>query len=470
MPRASRPSRRRPERAPSRLLRGWVWAAGAPVFLLSACLTPPAPTTPGGAEGTATAAAIAAAATAGVPTAAIGEESGGAGTAYPDGPAAGSAAGAYPDRAVAGAARRWPQAARQLGLPWLAQGPGLPSGEATTTSPVNVNEASTPPAGGAAAGSPPGSPGPVGPCAGMVGRQGGQLLLDGRPWRFFGVNATYLTEPDFPEAEVAPLLQGLARHRVTALRVWFQPGQDPERFQRLLDEGGRLGLRFLVTMGDNVHQGVDWFFGEEDEEVYRPHLEATVNRFKDRPEILAWEPVNEPNCGEGRFDEACVKTLRDWVVGTARVIKRIDACHLLSSGMIGAGNYDLDQDSYRRLHKKDEIDLISVHRGVDREAELERELAEEIGKPIVYGEIYDIANDEGCQPLPGRAGPGGRAGRVAEDLAQAWAEGVDGYLLWDLNLGQVRKTNGDRGYYCSKFGYPLEDPVWGRLAERGLLP
>lgn len=455
-----------PERAPYRLLRGWVWAAGAPLFLAGACLTPPAPATPGGADAMTTAAAGAAEATAGAPPGAVGQDSRGAGAAYPDGPAAGS--GAYPDRSAAGAGRAWPQAARRLGLPWLAQGPGLPGGEAVVASPVNA--ASTPPAGGAAASSPPGSPGPAGPCAAMVGRQGGQLLLHGRPWRFFGVNATYLTEPDFPEAEVLPLLEGLARRRVTALRVWFQPGQDPERFQRLLDEGGRLGLRFLVTLGDNVHQGVDWFFGEEDEEVYRPHLEAAVGRFKNRPEILAWEPVNEPNCGEGRFDEACVKTLRDWVVGTARSIKAIDGCHLVSSGMIGAGNYDLDRDSYRRLHKKDEIDLISVHRGVDRDTELERELAEDIAKPILYGEIYDIANDEGCQPLPGRAGPSGRAGRVAEDLARAWAQGVDGYLLWDLNLGQVRKSNGDRGYYCSKFGYPLEDPVWGRLAEQGLLP
>lgn len=366
-----------------------------------------------------------------------------------------------PETTGAAMSAAWPRAARRLGLPWLAQGPPLLAG-AATSAPPELPQSVTPAAVAATAG-----PGGLsaGPCAGMVGRQGGTLVLEGRPWRFFGVNATYLTEPDFPEAEVGPLLEGLAKRRVNALRVWFRPGQDPERFQRLLDQGGRQGLRFLVSLGDNVHDGVDWFFGEEDEGVYRPHLEATVRRFAGRPEILAWEPLNEPNCGDGRFDETCVKTIRDWVVGTARSIRGLDACHLVSSGMIGAGNFDLDQDSYRRLHKKDEIDLISVHRDIRRDADLELELAADADKPIVYGEIYDIANDEGCSPLGGAAGPAGRAGRVADDLAQAWQDGVDGYLLWDLNLGQVRKTNGDRGYYCSKFGYALDDPVWGRVAD-----
>lgn len=372
-------------------------------------------------------------------------------SSYPSYPPMLGNPGAYPDTAA------WPRAARRLGLPWLAQVPPLTASDAASASP----ELPLPVTPATAA---PGGP-PAGPCAGMVGREGGTLVLDGRPWRFFGINATYLTEPDFPEAEVGPLLEGLARRRVNALRVWFQPGQDPERFQRLLDQGGRLGLRFLVSLGDNVHDGVDWFFGEEDEEVYRPHLEATVRRFAGRPEILAWEPLNEPNCGDGRFDETCVKTIRDWVVGTARTIRGLDACHLVSSGMIGAGNYDLDQESYRRLHKKDEIDLVSVHRDIRRDADLELELAADADKPIVYGEIYDIANDEGCQPLGGAAGPAGRAGRVADDLDRAWQEGVDGYLLWDLNLGQVRKTNGDRGYYCSKFGYGLDDPVWAKVAN-----
>ena len=361
----------------------------------------------------------------------------------------------------------------RLGLPWIGQAEvpaGWGSSAAETTAPDPATAAAVAPNQAASTSGPAQLADVVGPCVGFVGRQGAALVLAGQPLRFFGINATYLTEVDFPEDQVASILEKLQRRHVGVVRIWFQEGQDPERLARLLDAGGSLGLRFIVTLGDNVHKGVDWFFGEEDEERYRPHLERTVARFKDRPEILAWEPVNEPNCGDGRFDEACVKTIRDWVVGTARSIKHIDACHLVSSGMIGAGNFDLDQGSFSRLHKKDEIDLISVHRGIDADADLERELSTDIGKPIFYGEIYDIANDDSCQPLRGAEGPGGRAGRVADDLASARDDGVDGYLLWDLNIGRLRKANGDDGYYCSKFGYTFDDPVWERLVERQLLP
>ena len=362
----------------------------------------------------------------------------------------------------------------RLEMPWVGQAEppadwGAVSGGAGTPDPgpspaagvaAQVEAPAVGGAGSAAGGS----------CPGIVGRQGAELVLAGQPLRFLGVNATYLTEEDFPEDLVPGILEKLQQRGVSVVRVWFQEGQNPERLARLLDAGRGLGLRFIVTLGDNVHKGVDWFFSEEDEERYRPHLEGTVGRFKDRTEILAWEPINEPNCGEGRFDEACVKTIRDWVVGMARSIKGIDACHLVSSGMIGAGNFDLDQESYRRLHKKDEIDLISVHRGIETDAVLERELSADIGKPVFYGEIYDIANDDSCQPLRGGQGPGGRAGRVAGDLASAWEDGVAGYLLWDLNLGRLRKANGDDGYYCSKFGYPFEDPLWERLAADNLVP
>lgn len=356
----------------------------------------------------------------------------------------------------------------RLGLPWVGQAEP-PAGWGSASSEKAASDA--PSAQTTSAGTPATmAPAAGGPCVPIVGRRGGDLVLAGQPLRFFGINATFLTEEDFPEDQVRGILERLQGRGVRVVRVWFQAGQDPERLARLLDGGGGLGLRFIVTLGDNVHKGVDWFFGQEDEEHYRPHLEATVARFKDRPEILAWEPVNEPNCGDGRFDQACVKTIRDWVVGTAGRIKSIDACHLVSSGMIGAGNFDLDQESYRRLHKKDEIDLISVHRDVGKDARLERELAKDIGKPIFYGETYDIANDDSCQALRGGQGPGGRAKRVADDIEQAWEDGVAGYLLWDLNVGQVRKTNGDDGYYCSKFGYPFDDPLWDRLASRQILP
>lgn len=309
-----------------------------------------------------------------------------------------------------------------------------------------------------------------GPCAGIAVRQDGALAIDGQPFTFFGVNAPYLIDPEFPEDQVEPLLAALSARGVNTLRVWYFRSHDPERFARLLDLGARHGLRFVVTLEDNVFRGVDWFFGKEDEEKYRPHLERTVTRFRDRPEILLWEPINEPNCGEGRHDDACLKTIRDWLKMSAGMIKAIDACRVVSSGMIGDGNFEEEERSYRLIHRADDLEMLSVHKRSTDERESELELAEDEERPIFYGEIYDQAYDEGCEPLSGDRSPEARAERIKEDLRRSVEEGVDGYLLWEFAAGIVRPPSGGTRDYCSSFGYSLDDPLWAKLGGSEGLP
>lgn len=319
----------------------------------------------------------------------------------------------------------------------------------------------------------PGGSGEARPdCPGIAVRQGDALAIDGRPFRFFGINAPFLTEDSFPEREVEPILAQLSARGVNTVRVWFFYDQDPERFAGLLDAGARQGIRFVVTLADDVHKGVDWFFGEEDEARYRPHVQRTVERFRERPEILIWEPVNEPNCGDGRFDDACLETLRSWLNMMAKQIKAIDACRVVSTSYIGVGNFPNEREHFETLHGKDAIEVVSAHRRSTDDASAELDVAQELDKPIVYGEIYDEAFDAGCQPLSGEASPGRRAERIKDDLRAALADGVDGYLLWDLAPGLIRRTNGDPKDYCSRFGYAFDDPLWDKLlrSDPGLPP
>jgi len=331
---------------------------------------------------------------------------------------------------------------------------------------------------------PGGYPGPAGPdlataatggsdpapCAGIVDRDGERLVLAGEPVVFFGVNAHNVLDPEFPEPRAAEILAALADRGVNTVRVWFFAQHDLERFERLLDLGRTLGLRYVVVLGDNVFKGRDWFFGRDDEKKYRPHLERTVSRFAGRPEILAWEVINEPNCGDGGFDDDCLKTIKDWVTMASRMIKALDACHPVSSGMIGDGNFDTEREVYKQIHKRDSIDLVSVHRPSGDPPADELELAEDIARPIYYGEVYDRAYGTDCEPLDGGAELVRRAGRIQEDLADALDDGADGYLLWDLSAGLVTQTNGRPRDYCGEFGYALDDPVWARLAAAGLPP
>jgi beta-galactosidase/beta-glucuronidase len=302
-------------------------------------------------------------------------------------------------------------------------------------------------------------------CRGVVTASDEALVLNGEDVFLLGVNTHYLMDEEFPEAQSDAALSDLEAAGVNAIRVWFFHDEDPERFERLLDRAGEHGLAVVVTLADNVFKGRDWFFGEEDEEDYRPHVARTVARFRDRPEIAVWELINEPNCGNGGYDDDCLKRIRDWLVMAARIVREADPCRPISTGMIGAGNFDSEHANYRLTHSKDEIDLASVHRATDQEWDTASDLAG--GEPIFFGEVYDRAYDAGCNPL-GPSALNDRAERVKADVRAAVADGVDGYFLWDYAAGTIRRTNGDAKHYCSEFGYAGDDPVWSKLRGSGI--
>jgi hypothetical protein len=353
----------------------------------------------------------------------------------------------------------------RLSLPALAAYPPPPG---SGPFPAPVDDA----AAGTLDGSSPDEP-PVVPvaadCAGIVQRDGERLVLDGQPVAFFGINAHYLLDREFPEAQVDFFLREMARREVNAVRVWFFHDEDPDRLERLLDAGRRHGLRFVVTLADHVFKTVDWFGDDEDEDDYRPHMARTVERFKARPEILMWELINEPSCGEGRYSAECAERIKGWLRSRAREVAAIDACHVVSTGMIGAGNFDEERDAFRRVHREDGIGIVSAHRRVDERRDVTLGIAGEIGRPIFYGEVYARGHDEGCRPLEGDDSPEQRARRVLDDLEDALEEGVDGYLLWALAAGRIDTRDGEK-YYCGVNDYELDDPLWERLEADPELP
>jgi endo-1,4-beta-mannosidase len=196
-----------------------------------------------------------------------------------------------------------------------------------------------------------------------------------------GVNAHYLMDNELPEEAMHAILTELSTLGINAVRVWYFHNEDPERFDRLVTAAEQNDLLLVVTLADNVFKGRDWFFGEEDEEDYRPHVERTVQRFRDRPGIAAWELINEPNCGNGGHDDECQKMLRDWLVMAGRIVRGTDACRPVSTGLIGAGNFENEWDNYERIHEKSEIDLASIHRPTGLDWDLTSDLAG--GEPVM---------------------------------------------------------------------------------------
>ncbi len=343
------------------------------------------------------------------------------------------------------ARRAWAQAGPRLVMPFAFQGRPGPENRAPPT--VSAATAAT--------------------CEGLVTVDDAGLMLDGQPVFLFGVNAQYLLDNEFPEGIAAQVLADISQLGVNTVRVWYFHQEDPDRFERLLDLGAKFGLRFVVTLEDNVFVGKDWFFGRDDEKHYRPHLARTVERFRNRPEIVAWELINEPNCGDGGFDDGCVKTIRDWLVMASRIVREIDPCRPISTGLIGAGNFDNEKESYGKIQGKADVDMASVHRRTDEEWADEADLSDD--DAIFFGEVYDRAYGSDCQVLSGSSLTE-RADRVKDDLSAAISEGADGYVLWDYAAGAVRRTNGDTKYYCSEFGYDSTDPLWDKLKRADLPP
>ncbi len=298
-------------------------------------------------------------------------------------------------------------------------------------------------------------------CAQMVIRQGDQLYLAGKPFTFVGTNVSYLLEDYFPEEEMEKVVSYLAGVGVTALRVWLYPQHNLDRAEHLFDLGGKYGVRFIVTLENYYWDKGAWWFDNSDRlrEEYLPHVRETVTRFRGRTEIMMWELMNEPNCS-GDIYGNCPAHLVRWAAQVSREIKALDPCHLISVGVM---RIDPTRETYLCLHAIPTVDVISIHRPVGVEYLGEMEVARELNKPVFVGEAYSEAYDEGCHLLYDGV-LAERAEKIAADLAQSLAEGVDGYLLWQYGHGQVVR-DGEVNYYCGMQDYMRDDPVWEVLRQ-----
>ena len=90
----------------------------------------------------------------------------------------------------------------------------------------------------------------------------------------------------------------------------------------------------------------------------------TVNglRYADDPAIMSWQLANEPR--PGGSDEVGTRRLpaySAWIDGTARLIKSIDANHLVSTGSEGLQGCLGKEECVIRAHSSPDIDYLTAH-------------------------------------------------------------------------------------------------------------
>jgi hypothetical protein len=234
--------------------------------------------------------------------------------------------------------------------------------------------------------------------------KGQDILIDGKPFHFQGLNVYDLADiaEQNPE-ELRQTLKTIAWSGATVVRFWAFSYLKPDTLGRILDESKALGLdlKFIPVLGNHWQHSrpelkikdADWY-RQGYKEQYRPHVERTVTALADRPEILMWELMNEPECQDGNALYAFTKDVSTLI--------RSKAPQLISAGTLSDDRSGLQNERFQNLHALPTIDVVSFHDypeyGATEEARAKQLIAvnhsmahvldvgRKLGKPVLIGE------------------------------------------------------------------------------------
>jgi len=248
----------------------------------------------------------------------------------------------------------------------------------------------------------------------------GQLMRNGKPYRFIGMNYWYgslLGAKPGDRARLKRELDFLQTHNISNLRVMvgaegisrndshlkfsLQPKQG-EYDDNLLDgldyfmaEAGKRGLTVVLYLSNNWEwsggfaQYLEWngkgdypyptvagwsnfisFVGkfyscQECLDAFNRHCKFIIgrtNRYTKKaytadPAIMAWEIANEPR-PDGEKNKEIYKK---WIGDEAKYLKSLDNNHLLAAGTEGSRGTEDDIELWKAIHTYPDIDYTTIH-------------------------------------------------------------------------------------------------------------
>jgi probable HAF family extracellular repeat protein len=313
-------------------------------------------------------------------------------------------------------------------------------------------------------------PGASADSPGFITGSGTQLLLNGQPFRFTGLNIYNANSDGWcwdamrsgPALDQALTAIGPGK---SVMRAWFfQPLaidkgtglRDWSGFDHTLQVAAAHGVKVIATLTDqwgecgtnvagNGFKTDQWYIdGYKQTQPgmlvpYRDWVAEVVARYKDNPAVAFWQLINEAEVADYTQDPACqpgdgpAVILRNWAQDVGGLVKSIDPNHLVSLGTIGSGQCGAQGDQYQYVHDIPEIDLCEFHDygaplvGIpgDQWNGLQVRLNQcaALNKPLFVGEAGIIPNDVGGTLQ-------GRANAFRAKIGAQCAAGVQGFMAW----------------------------------------
>ncbi len=295
--------------------------------------------------------------------------------------------------------------------------------------------------------------------ANFVYRQGAQLYLNGKPYKFAGSNNMGFTGCQdgyvMSQSELDRYFSQLGPQNVT--RFWAFQHLGPNtitNIERVVKTAEKYNTKVVPTLQEGAeHCGAPDYTVAYYQSGYKSSLLSWVDQLvsrpalKNSPAIAFWEVSNEPMLRAGGGNPT---VLKDFLGTVATRIKKNDPNHLVGSGTIAPWQYSMSGKTYADVHSNPAIDLISLHEydyaynnGQGSSAIVSphfaktKEAGSILNKPTYIGEM-GIALKSGTITIQKR----GEAAK--QKLDGYYAAGVNGVLHWALYAdyrGNIDKGN-----------------------------
>jgi mannan endo-1,4-beta-mannosidase len=307
----------------------------------------------------------------------------------------------------------------------------------------------------------------------FVTRNGSQLAVDGKPFRFVGLNSYVMLGCGDPDEKIT----GAARDAFFAslrpgsvVRVMMLPGASTSDTDAVVASAAKYGQRLVVALSDQYGDCGDTkkdeaFYAGGYRGAFLDWVRTIVPRYRDSPTIAMWELVNEPKARN-------IEALRAFFDDAGGLVHELDPNHLLSSGTAlpdGLGG----RDGFAQLMSSRAIDVVSFHE-YDAVGDVSPHLgdvldvAEKVDKPVLVGEWGLYASNSGtgresqgqCFDLADRASTG--QAKLAAYLAVPQVAGV---LYWSYTADGVQSADTECSYSTTQ-----GDPLMSVIHDVGIPP